>query len=212
MRSSYAYRRMRTSAVFVAETKNRKIGTLNLALTNDIRACAIDWLYNALRLSYSGCYSLCTVDSRPEEVRQGQKVISTCLHNPNGDQTSGFFTRQKIGTLNLALTNDIRACAIDWLYNALRLSYSGCYSLCTVDSRPEEVRQGQKVISTCPHNPNRDQTSGFFTAVPLIIVINSLDSSDGMLTNNAQYPCVGKGKLGLLFVSLAPNEKSGMRD
>ena len=75
-----------------------------------------------------------------------------------------------------------------------------CDRICT-----EEVRQGQKVINEmimCLYKPNGDHTWGFFTAVPraFITVINSLDSPDNMLTNNALYPwgtSVGKDKHGL---------------
>ena len=54
----------------------------------------------------------------------------------------------------------------------------------------EEVRQGQKVINemiTCLYKPNGDHTKAFSPLYPqaFIIVINSLDSPDNMLTNKA---------------------------
>ena len=57
----------------------------------------------------------------------------------------------------------------------------------------EDERGRAKVINlmiTCLYNPNGNQTRGFFTAVPraFIIMINSLDSPNSMLTNNALYP------------------------
>ena len=57
----------------------------------------------------------------------------------------------------------------------------------------EEVRQGQKVINemiTCLYKPNEIIPEAFSPLYPraFIMVINSLDSPDNMLTNNALYP------------------------
>ena len=60
---------------------------------------------------------------------------------------------------------------------------------------PEEVRQGQKVINEmitclCKLNAMEIIPEAFSPLYPwaFIIVINSLDSPDNMLANNALYP------------------------
>ena len=63
------------------------------------------------------------------------------------------------------------------------------------ETNPEEVRQGQKVINEmitclCKLNAMEIIPEAFSPLYPwaFIIVINSLDSPDNMLANNALYP------------------------
>jgi len=83
----------------------------------------------------------------------------------------------------------VSAPGLVWIWDLDQMEHLHCW----IEYTPEEVWQGQKVITEmimCLYNPNGDQTRGFFTAVPLNFHHSDqiLDSPNNMLANNALHP------------------------